>query len=562
MIQAQTHSLFDKHIATLRKAMAAAESRTRWSPYPETPRAGGERAHEEGREAFDAFRDASFYLDQPGVIGRVGAERSPYGLPLNISYPQCSADALIMAAKNGMPVWVSAGPDTRTGVCLEILDRLHAKGIEMAHAVMHTTGQPFAFAYRNGLAGALDRGLEATAAAYREMKQVPSRTLWEKPQGKQPALKVEKCYTIAPRGIALVVGSPSEPTSAGWPGMFASLATGNPVIVNAHSAAVLPLAMTVAVARQVIKEAGFDPNLVSLLVDDVGTSSATVVGLRPEIRIIDCAAEPDTAKWLEENVHHAAIFSLQAGANCVVVDSTADYKGMLRNLTFSLCLNSGQLAATPRLIIVSREGVRTPGGTASAEQFGRDLSFTIGKLVENAERAADILGAIQSPALLDKIGALRDASDGEEGSLLRDTARLEHPHWPAALVATPLLLKLPLDDDNRFLDGVHGPLAFIAEAATVAEALASAERIMHDKGALNFSVYTDSAPIQQRAEDIAARVGVALSFNLTGNLLLSQTEAFTDFYATGENPSATCSLVDVAFVARRFFVGQTRRQIS
>lgn len=562
LTQAKIHLLFDKHITLLRKAVAASESRVSWNPYPETPASRGERALDEGREAFNAYRDASFYLDQPGVIGRVGSEQSPYGLPLNISYPQCGVDALIMAAKSGMPAWINAGPDTRTGVCLEILDRLHTHGIEIAHAVMHTTGQPFAFAYQNSMAGALNRGLETVAAAYRAMKQVPSHMLWEKQQGQHPPIRVEKRYTIAPRGIALVVGSLAEPTWAGWPGMLASLATGNPVIVHPHPASVLPLALTVAVARQVVKEAGFDPNLVSLLAEDAGASSATVVGLRPEIRIIDCAGEPDTANWIEENAHHAAVFSLKTGANCVVVDSTSDYKGMLRNLTLSLCRNSGQLAATPRLIIVSREGVRTEDGMASAAQFERDLAFAIGKLVENVARSVEILGAIQSPALLDEIEALRDAADSEEGSLLRDTSRLQHPQWPAALVAIPMLLKRELSDDNRFLDGVRGPVAFIAETATAAEALASAERIMRDKGALNFSVYTDSAPLQQLAEDIAARVGVALNFNLTGNLLVSQTEAFSDFYATGENPSATCSLVDAAFVARRFFVGQTRRQVD
>ena len=143
---------------------------------------------------------------------------------------------------------------------------------------MHTTGQPFALAYQYSLAGALVRGLEAVASAYREMKQVPDRTLWEKLQGKQATLKIEKTFTIAPRGIALLICSPCEPTSLSWPGFFASLATGNPVIVHAHSASVLPMAITVAVARQVIKEAGFDPALVSLLVDDVGAPSASVVG--------------------------------------------------------------------------------------------------------------------------------------------------------------------------------------------------------------------------------------------------------------------------------------------
>ena len=558
----QTHPLFDKHITILRQAVAAAETRLSWSPYPETPAARSEAAQEAGREAFEAYRDASFYLDQPGVIGRVGAELSPYGLPLNISYPQCSADALIMAAKNGMPAWGDAGADVRTGVCLEILDRLHAHGVEIAHAVMHTTGQPFALAYQHSLAGALVRGLEAVASAYREMKQVPDRTLWEKPQGKRPVLKIEKTYTIAPRGIALTICSPSEPTSLSWPGFFASLATGNPVIINAHSASVLPMAMTVAVARQVIKEAGFDPNIVSLLVDDSGSSSASVVGLHSEIRIIDSSGASDTANWLEENAHQAAIFSFKSGANCVVVDSVADYKGMLRNLTFSLCLNSGQLAATPRLILVSREGVRTAAGIVTAEQFGHDLAATIGKMLENTAGSVDILGAIQSPELMKSIEALRDSADSEmDGGLLRDTSRLDHPQWPSALVATPLLLKQELSEDNRFLDDVHGPVSLVVEVATTTEALASAERIMRDKGALNFSVYSDSEPLQQLAQGIAFRVGVALNINLTGNLLLSQTEAFSDFYATGENPSSTCSLVDAAFVARRFFVVQTRRQI-
>ena len=558
----QTHPLFDKHITILRRAVAAAETRLSWNPYPETPPGRDESALDAGREAFDAYRDASFYLDQPGFVGRVGAEVSPYGLPLNISYPQCNADALIMAANNAMPAWGDAGPDVRTGVCLEILDRLHNHGVEIAHAVMHTTGQPFALAYQYSLAGALVRGLEAVASAYREMKQVPGRTVWGKPLQKQATLQIENTYTIAPRGISLTIGSACEPTSLSWPGIFASLATGNPVIVNANPTAVLPLAITVAVARQVIKEAGFDPNLVSLLADDAGVSSATVVGMRSEIRIIDCSGAADTADWLEENAHQAAIFSLKSGANCVVVDSVGDYKAMLRNLTFSLCLYSGQLASTPRLIFVSREGVKTPEGVVTAEQFGRDLAAAMSKMFENSARAVEVLGAIHSTELLKTIEVRRDAAENDsDDRLLRNISRLDHPQWPLALVATPLLLRQPPSESYGFLDGLFGPVALVMETATSTEALASAERIMRQKGALNFTVYSNSAPLQQLAQGIAFRVGVALNINLTGNLLLGQTEAFSDFYATGENPSASCSLIDVAYVARRFFVVQTRRQI-
>ena len=87
------HPMFEKHQALLQQAVAAIESRGYWSPYAENPRVYGDTAIEDGRKAFDAYRGAQFYLDQPGVVDRGGAEVSPYGLSLDISYPQCRVDA-------------------------------------------------------------------------------------------------------------------------------------------------------------------------------------------------------------------------------------------------------------------------------------------------------------------------------------------------------------------------------------------------------------------------------------------------------------------------------------
>ena len=70
---------------------------------------------------------------------------------------------------------------------------------------------------------------------------------------------MEKTFTVVPRGIALVIGCNTFPTWNSWPGLFASLVTGNPVVVKPHPAAVLPLAITVQVCREVLAEAGFDP---------------------------------------------------------------------------------------------------------------------------------------------------------------------------------------------------------------------------------------------------------------------------------------------------------------
>ena len=89
------------------------------------------------------------------------------------------------------------------------------------------------------------------------MTRTPRTAIWEKP-GKVP-LKMEKTFTVVPRGVALVIGCNTFPTWNSWPGLFASLVTGNSVIVKPHPSAVLPLAITVQVCQEVLAEAGFDP---------------------------------------------------------------------------------------------------------------------------------------------------------------------------------------------------------------------------------------------------------------------------------------------------------------
>ncbi len=58
---------------------------------------------------------------------------------------------------------------------------------------------------------------------------------------------MEKRYRIVPRGLALVIGCCTFPTWNSYPGLFASLATGNAVMVKPHPGAILPLAITVEV---------------------------------------------------------------------------------------------------------------------------------------------------------------------------------------------------------------------------------------------------------------------------------------------------------------------------
>src|SRR4249919_2954441 len=319
---------FDKHRERLDAAVVACASREYYSAYDESPspRVYGETAAAEGKAAFEAWQGKTFPLDVPGSGDDVVAtERSPYGFDLGVSYPHVTdVDVLLAASQAGMKAWRDAGPEARVGVCIEILDRLHARVFELANAVQHTSGQAFVMAFQAGGAHALDRALEAIAYAWTEMTRTPATALWEKPARGEP-LRMEKTFTVVPRGIALVIGCNTFPTWNSWPGLFASLVTGNPVIVKAHPSAVLPLAITVQVCQQVLEEAGFDPHLVTLAAENPDDKLAATLAVRPEVKLIDYTGGNVFGDWLEENARQAVVFTEKAGVNTVVVDSTSSF---------------------------------------------------------------------------------------------------------------------------------------------------------------------------------------------------------------------------------------------
>ncbi|MEH6470285.1 MAG: aldehyde dehydrogenase family protein [Halopseudomonas sp.] len=224
-------AFFDKHFAILEQACNAVETRGSWSPYPEVPsgKIYGETANDDGKTAFEARVGQHFSLAGPASEGMRGSEVSPYTGELTIAYDGYPVQSMIDAAKAALPAWRDAGPQRRTGVCLEILQRLNQRSFEMAYAVMHTTGQDFAMAFQAGGPHAQDRGLEAVACAWQAMSRIPESSRWHKPQGKRAPLVMDKRYHIVPRGVALVVACSTFPTWNTYPGLFASLVAGNPV---------------------------------------------------------------------------------------------------------------------------------------------------------------------------------------------------------------------------------------------------------------------------------------------------------------------------------------------
>ena len=202
--------------------------------------------------------------------------------------------------------------------CLEIVDAINKRSFEIANAVMHTTGQPFVMAFQAAGPHAQDRALESIVAGLVEQERVPGSVLWVKPgrakDGSDASIRMQKDYRVVPRGIALVIGCNTFPTWNGYPGLFASLVTGNPVIVKPHPRAVLPLAISVD-ARSVLRDAGFDPALVQLAAEADGEGLAKTLAERDEVRIIDYTGGPGFGAWLEENAPPAGVVYTEKAAS-------------------------------------------------------------------------------------------------------------------------------------------------------------------------------------------------------------------------------------------------------
>ncbi|MBV8260730.1 MAG: phenylacetic acid degradation protein PaaN [Paraburkholderia sp.] len=556
-----THSLFAKHEGALQKALAAIETRGYWSPFAEmpSPKVYGESASADGEAAFKAHLNRTFELDQPSTGETVGSEDSPFGFALGARYPKSTPDQLIEAAQKAQRDWRAAGPQAWAAVSLEILERLNRASFEIAFSVMHTTGQAFMMAFQAGGPHAQDRALEAVAYAYDQLRRIPADAHWEKPQGKNPPLAMHKRFTIVPRGTGLVLGCCTFPTWNGYPGLFADLATGNTVIVKPHPGAILPLAITVRIARNVLREAGFDPNVVTLLATDPNDGALVQqLALRPEIKLIDFTGSTQNGDWLERNAHQAQVYTEKAGVNQIVIDSVDDLKAAARNIAFSLSLYSGQMCTAPQNIYVPRDGIRAAEGHVSFDAVAQAIAGAVQKFVSDPARAVEVLGAIQNEGVTARIDEACKL-----GTVLADSQTLEHPQFAGARVRTPLLLSLDAARDAaQFTREWFGPISFVIATDSTAQSLKLAGETARDHGALTLSVYSTDDDVIDAAHEAAITGGVALSINLTGGVFVNQSAAFSDFHGTGANPAANAALADAAFVANRFRVVQSRVHVE
>ncbi|MEV4383321.1 phenylacetic acid degradation protein PaaN [Streptosporangium sp. NPDC049644] len=552
--------LFDRHRATLDRAIEACRSRESWTAFGESPadHPGGERARAEGRAAFEALLGRPFDLGGPGAPVAQPDEVSPYtGEPLGVCYPRADVEELFAAATRAWPRWREADPRTRAGVCLEICERIYLRSFEFSYAAMHTAGQSFGMSYAGSGTNALDRGIEAIAQAYAAMSRVPGTARWSRAFG-TTTVEMVKRYRLMPKGVAVVIACASFPAWNVYPALFASLVTGNPVIVKPHPGSVLQMALAVRVCREVLAEAGFSPELVGLAVDTAAEPVTRLLVRHPATRIVDFTGSAAFGSWVEANAFPAVAYTETSGANSVLVHSVGELQPVLRALAGSLCLFSAQMCTSPQNIYVPRGGVPTAGGTVSAADFATGLAEAVQAISTVPRRAAAVLATVQSPNTLRLLEEVRDRA-AARGRIVLEPHPYRHPDHPRARTSGPLLAQVDIADHDLYGEERFGPVAFVIDCDDADQALERATRDARERGAITAFAYATDEAYLDRVEAGYATAGAAVTCNLTGPMPLNFSAAYSDYHVTGLNPAGNASLTDDSFVTGRFRVTQSRR---
>ncbi|HKL64441.1 MAG TPA: aldehyde dehydrogenase family protein, partial [Woeseiaceae bacterium] len=168
----------------------------------------------------------------------------------------------------------------------------------------------------------------------------------------------------------------------------------------------------------------------------------------------------------------------------------------------------------------------------------------------------NLCGALVDPRILESIDRIRDGAR-DRGRILRDSGPYEHPDYPDARTATPLIVQVDTDAGDLFGEEHFGPISFIIAADDADAGLARATDDVRAHGAITSHVYSTNDAFLARAEDAYHDAGASLSCNLIG-MPINFAAAYSDFHVTGLNPAGNACLADLDFVTRRFRWVQTR----
>jgi phenylacetic acid degradation protein paaN len=551
--------LIEQHHQTLNDAIRANQTREFYAHWQESPskKFYGETAADDGEKAFKAALNQKFTsLLQDGETGWHGEEDSPYGFPLGVQYPLFSVESLIARAEAAKAQWRGLTPADRAAVLIETLERASKLFFALAYATQHTSGQGFGMAFQATGPHSFERALEVVAMGYVEQSHFTPEVTWKKPSGGAD-ITVQKKFRIVPKGVGVVIGCSTFPIWNTLPGLYASLVTGNPVIVKPHPKSVLPIAMVVASVQATLKELGLNPHIVQLAADSSQKPLALALIEQPAVQLIDFTGGAFGSVVEEVAAKHGKhSFTEKAGVNGVILESSANLDAVLDNIAWTLTLYSGQMCTTSQNFFINKHGVKdeaTNSLVPLAEVASR-LAAKINALVTNPKMAGGVAGAIQSEATYNRLQEARNLV-AKGLTLVHDSAAIPQAGFDGARTASPLVLQADPSQREVYEHEWFGPVSFLIPTDSFEHSLELLMRGLQSKGALTTLVHTTDPTQREQAEEAIVFEGKApVAFNYMGGVYVNQSAAYSDFHGAGANPAGNAAFSDANFVTSRFNV--------
>lgn len=544
----QSISLYDKHKYKISEATDALFKRYFYAAYSENPKSYAEDADRKGKTAFATQMNTNFdELYQGDSMHFIGEEVSPYlQVGIGVQYPSYDVETLISNSTKALKQWRMVDVETRAGILVETLERLKERFFDIAYATMHTTGQSFMMSFQASGPHACDRAMEAIVQGLAELKRYPENAEWKKNLGKFD-LVLHKSWKPISKGIGLVIGCSTFPTWNSVPGLYASLITGNSVIVKPHPKAILPIAIVVAEIQKVLQENGIDPCLCQLAVDTIGQPITKRLAEHPAVKLIDYTGSTSFGKYIE-GIPYKTVFTENAGINSILLHSTNDIKATMQNIAFSLSLYSGQMCTAPQNIFIPKGGIETQGGMIGYDDCVAALIEAIHGIVNNPKAGPPTLGAIQSDITLNR--AKNISSIG--GKIVLNHSTIKNEEFTNARIATPSLIALNANDTEIYQTEQFGPIAFIIKCENIEECISKAQQMASEHGAITCLAFSINEEVKHKIAHQMNEAFTPVSFNFSGAAFVNQHAAFSDFHVTGGNPSGNASFTNPDYINRRF----------
>lgn len=515
--------------------------------YPENPKAYNETAQAEGLAAFQARFNTNYTFIDDITTNFIGEEVSPYlQTGIGVKYPQYDVPTLISNANSAFNIWKRIDLDLRIKVLANSLERVKERFFEMAYATMHTTGQSFLMSFQASGPHACDRALEVLATAYQQMTLYPSNVVWTKNMGKFD-LSLNKNFKPIPKGVSLAIGCSTFPTWNSVPGIYASLVTGNTVIVKPHPKAVYPIAIFIDELKKELKANGLPTTVIQLAIDSSEQPLTKILAENEQVKLIDYTGGNLMGDYIESL--NKTCFTEKSGINSVILESVKDIDPVAQNIAFSAALYSGQMCTAPQNIYVPANGITTEEGPLSFDEVKDKIIASVTGLLMNPKAGAPTLGAIQNDATSKRIEALK----GQYPNMVQlNDLKIDNAEFENARIKSVNVLVVDAKDESIYLKEYFGPLICIVKTESKDQSLELAKRSAEKNGAITCLAFCTDPTRMEIIEEEMNSVFTPVSFNFTGAAFVNQHAAWSDLHVSGGNPSGNASFTNADFINKRY----------